>query len=167
MSENQKQNFFKKYIFKALLILGIPILSVFISLFLYFKITAPEGSAILQHYFFGNGEDLELKSDYLPKSPVIVEELKKMKVGQDKKIVFCQKEDWRLSYALNPFHLVKKKNGFEIYQYIIFDRKGRVKTEINLHLFRFMVKDSWVHFMKTTPFMVRYQYDINRDKNSE
>ena len=58
----------------------VSIIFVFIILFIisYFKITAPEGSAILQHYCFGNGEDLELKSDYLPNSPVIINKLKKM-----------------------------------------------------------------------------------------
>jgi hypothetical protein len=52
-------------------------LIIIISLYLYFKITAPEGCAVLQHYYFGNGNKLELKSDYLPNSPVIIKELKK------------------------------------------------------------------------------------------
>ena len=139
----------------------IALIIVLIILFLvvYFKITAPEGSSILQHYCFGNGEDLELTSDYLPDSPVIIKNLKKMRTGQDKKITFHQYEDWRLSYALNPFQLVKKQNGFEIYQYIIFDKKGEVITEINLHLFKFKVKDSWVHLLNPTPFMLVYQYN--------
>ena len=139
----------------------IALIIVLIILFLvvYFKITAPEGSSILQHYCFGNGEDLELTSDYLPDSPVIIKNLKKMITGQDKKITFHQYEDWRLSYALNPFQLVKKQNGFEIYQYIIFDKKGEVITEINLHLFKFKVKDSWVHLLNPTPFMLVYQYN--------
>ena len=117
-------------------------MSLFIVTISYFKITAPEGSAILQHYCFGNGEDLELKSDYIPNSPVVLSELKKMRIGQDKTIRFNQCKDWRLSYALNPFHLIKKKNGFEIYQFIKFDSKGLDVTEINLHLFKFKVKDS-------------------------
>ena len=148
--------------FTGLLVILITFIIVFFVA--YFKITAPEGSAILQHYCFGNGEDLVLKSDYLPDSPVIIEELKKMRIGQDKRVTFFQKKDWRLSYALNPFHLVKKQNGFEIYQYIKFDTKGIVVTEINLRLFKFKVKDSWVHLIKTTPFMVHYQYDIRKDK---
>lgn len=134
-----------------------------ISLISYFKITAPEGSAILQHYCFGNGEDLELKSDYLPDSPVIIEELKKMRIGQDKRVSFFQKKDWRLSYALNPFHLVKKRNGFEIYQYIKFDNKGGVSTQIKIGNIHFWVKDSWVHVLYPTPFMVRYHY-VNTNK---
>jgi hypothetical protein len=124
----------------------------------FFKITAPEGCAVLQHYYFGDGKDLELTSDYFPKSPVIVEELKKMRIGEDKIIRLRQQRDWRLSYAINGFHLVKKKNGFSIYQRIEFDRTGDIYTVINLGLFKFKVKDNWVHVLPTTPFLVRYRF---------
>ncbi len=129
-----------------------------IFLIFYFKITAPEGSAILQHYCFGDGTDLVLESDYLPYSPVIKSELKKMRIGQDKVIRFNQNKDWRLSYALNPFHLVKEPKGFKIYQYIKFDNRGVDITEINFRLFKIKVKDSWVHVINPTPFMVVYLY---------
>lgn len=137
---------------------SITALSALISLFLYFKITAPEGCAVLQHYFLGNGKPLTLKSDYLPKSPVIVKALKGMRVGEVKKISFYQYQDWRLSYALNPFHLKKLKNGFDIYQYIKFDNKAGIYTTINIGGFKFNFKDNWVHFLKTTPYNLTYQY---------
>jgi hypothetical protein len=124
----------------------------------YFRISAPEGMEILQHYCFGDGSELVLDSDYLHNSPVIQSELKKMRIGEDKVVRFYQKEDWRLSYALNPFHLVKKRDGFEIYQYIMFDKKGKVITEINFQLFKTKVKDSWVHILQPTPFMCRFNY---------
>ena len=133
--------------------------SYFFYAIFYFKFTAPEGSAILQHYCFGDGTDLVLESDYLPNSPVIKSELKKMRIGQDKVIRFNQNKDWRLSYALNPFHLIKTINGFKIYQYIKFDNKGLDVTEINFRLFRIKVKDSWVHIINPTPFMVVYKYN--------
>jgi hypothetical protein len=63
-----------------------------------------------------------------------------------------------LSYALNPFHLVKKRNGFEVYQYIKFDAKGDVFTEINLCFFKLKIKDNWVHLFKTTPYQLHYEY---------
>ena len=129
-----------------------------IFLIFYFKITAPEGSAILQHYCFGDGTDLLLESNYLPNSPVIKSELKKMRIGEDKVIRFNQNKDWRLSYALNPFHLIKTINGFKIYQYIKFDNKGLDVTEINFYLFKIKVKDSWVHVINPNPFMVVYLY---------
>ena len=148
-----------KKLIKFIARIALTIVLIILFLVVYFKITAPEGSSILQHYCFGNGEDLELTSDYLPNSPVIISKLKKMKVGQDKRVVFEQYKDWRLSYALNPFQLVKKRNGFEIYQYIKFDNKGVDFTEINFRLFKIKVKDSWVHFLNPTPFMVVYQYN--------
>lgn len=117
-----------------------------------------EGISILSHYMFGNGEDLVLKSNYIPNSPVIKKELKKMSVGETKKITFQQKEDWRLSYALNPFRLTKTKNGFEIYQYIKFDFSGKVFTYVNTPLGRIKIYDNWVHIKKCKPFMVRYRY---------
>jgi hypothetical protein len=133
-------------------------LSIVIFLTAYFKITAPEGSAILWHYCFAKGENLTLKSDYIHKSPVVIKELRGMKIGQDKTIRFSQDEDWRLSYALNPFHLVKTKSGFKIYQYIKFDRKGIDRTVINLHLIKFTVQDKWVYLLNPKPFIVYYRY---------
>jgi hypothetical protein len=147
-----------KKLIKFIARIALTIVLIILFLVVYFKITAPEGSSILQHYCFGNGEDLELTSDYLPNSPVIISKLKKMKVGQDKRVVFEQYKDWRLSYALNPFQLVKKRNGFEIYQYIKFDNKGVDFTEINFRLFKIKVKDSWVHVLSPNPFMVVYRY---------
>ena len=81
-----------------------------------------------------------------------------MRIGEDKVIRFNQNKDWRLSYALNPFHLIKTINGFKIYQYIKFDNKGLDVTEINFYLFKIKVKDSWVHVINPNPFMVVYLY---------
>jgi hypothetical protein len=145
-------------LYKFILCLIGFVISFLLCFILFFKITAPEGIAILQHYCFGDGTNMVLESAYFPNSPVIKSELKKMRIGEDKVITFNQNEDWRLSYALNPFHLVKKTNGFEIYQYIKFDNKGVVVTEINFRLFKIKVKDSWVHVTKPIPFMVVYLY---------
>jgi hypothetical protein len=158
MNKIPKKNVFNKYASKAFQIIVIPIFSIFISLFLYFKITAPEGCSVLQHYFLGNGKPLVLESDYLPKSPVIINALKGMRVGEVKRVTFEQKEDWRLSYALNPFQLKKLKNGFDVYQYIKFDNEGEVYTTINLGVLKFNFKDNWVRFFKTTPYNLTYEY---------
>jgi hypothetical protein len=147
-----------KTIIKFLKFFIFSIIIFVILVYAYFRISAPEGMEILQHYCLGDGYELVLESDYLPDSPVIQSELKKMKIGQDKVVRFYQKEDWRLSYALNPFHLVKKQDGFEIYQYIKFDSKGVDVTELNFYLFKIKVKDSWVHLVNPKPFMVKYNY---------
>jgi hypothetical protein len=47
---------------------------------------------------------LQLESDYIPKSPVVINALKQMK-DVEKKISFKQEKDWRLSYAINGFNL--------------------------------------------------------------
>jgi hypothetical protein len=150
-----------KFINKFLKIFTFSVSIITLIVYAYFRISAPEGMEILQHYCLGDGSELVLESDYLPNSPVIQSELSKMKVGQDKVVRFHQREDWRLSYALNPFHLVKKKDGFEIYQYIKFDSKGVDVTELNFYIFKIKVKDSWVHIVNPEPFMVRYNFKLN------
>ena len=120
-----------------------------------------EAMQIAGHYLFGNGEDLDLKSNYLPESPVIKKQLKSMKIGETKKISFIQKDDWRLSYALNPFQLKKNRDGFELFQYISFDHSGRVFTYIKTPLGNIKIKDDIVHFKKCSPFMVRYTFRKN------
>ena len=153
-----KKKTLMKFIISFLLLLGIIPAQTGIPI---------EGIQVLYHYMYGNGEDLILKSDYLPHSSVIKKELKRMKVGQTKRITFHQKEDWRLSYALNPFHLKKTKNGFEIYQYIKFDTTGKVYTYINTPLGKIKIFDSWVHIKECKPFMVYYYYTSNSTGNPE
>lgn len=133
-------------------------LSIPLFLFLYINTSFPEGVSVLTHYVFGNGEKLELKSDYLPKSPVIINSLKSMKIGETKVIRFSQKKDWRLSYALNPFRLKKLKNGFEIYQFIQFDKTGKVYTIVNLGGHKIKIYDNWVNLLDPTPYMLTYSY---------
>jgi hypothetical protein len=87
---NSKQILCEEYAFRAVPIIIISTFSIFISLFLYFKITAPEGCSASHHYFLGNGDPLELKSDYFPKSPVIVKALKGIGVGEVEKVTFEQ-----------------------------------------------------------------------------
>lgn len=130
---------------------------------IFFKQTGcpTEALQIAGHYMFGNGEDLVLISNYLHESPVIKKHLKSMKIGEIKRISFIQKEDWRLSYALNPFHLKKTRNGFELFQYISFDQTGTVFTYIKTPLGNIKIKDNIVHFKKCTPFMVKYAYREN------
>jgi hypothetical protein len=148
----------KRYFLKVFLFFAIPFVFIFCPLFLYFKITAPEASTILQHYILGDGEKLELHSTYLPTSPVIVKKLNKMRVGQTKVVRFEQYKDWRLSYALNPFALTKNKNGFEIHQFIKFDTSGSQYTYIQLLGKRIKIYDNWVNVLHPTPFHVHYKH---------
>lgn len=123
-----------------------------------------EGIQVLSHYLFGKGEDLVLKSDYLPTSPVITKHLESMRVGETKRVSFRQKEDWRLSYAINGFNLTKTSDGFKIYQYIKFDDTGTVFTYINTPLGMVKIYDNWVHFKKCKPFKLYYKYGRRNTK---
>ncbi len=142
--------------FKAIIILFFCFTSI---LFLYTYLFYPEGVKVVSHYVFGRGEKYKLTSNYIPKSPVVIGQLNKMEVGQVKIVSFKQYEDWRLSYALNPFELKKMKYGFQINQYIKFDSTGNVYTIINLLGIKIKVYDNWVNFLGTQPYDLTYEYD--------
>jgi hypothetical protein len=78
---------------------------------------APEAARITQHYVFGNGEDLYLNADYIKNSPVILKNLN-LKKNEVRRVALKQKEDWRLSYALNPLHIKRKGNGYTVFEYV-------------------------------------------------
>gem|GEM_PF-6251046 len=138
---------------------SILLVSIFLGFYLLFNSISPEGIDVLTHYIFGNGEPLELESSYLPNSPVIVENLEFMKIGETKKVGFYQEQDWRLSYALNGFHLTKEDYGFRIYQKTEFDSTGKVYTIINLYITEIKVYDNWVNLLNCTPYDLTYKYD--------
>lgn len=115
---------------------------------------APEASQILRHYCFGDGSDLYLKPDYLQKSPVVLKELKTLRIGESRKVVIDQADDWRLSYALNPFTITRLENRYSIHQYIKFDDSGIAITQLNLGLTQIKMPDNIVHTFECTPFTV-------------
>lgn len=115
----------------------------------------PEAAAILRHYIYGNGKDLFISNDYFKRSKFIQRTIKRKGVGKHK-IALRQHQDWRLSYALNPFMLHVKKDGtIKIYQKIVFKHsRQKVRTTLNLFGFKVKVNDGLVHVMKPTPFTV-------------
>ncbi len=121
---------------------------------------SPEGAEILRHYCFGNGDTLFLSADYIRKSPVIIENIKKMQVGERRKIAFHQKEDWRLSYALNPFIMIKKKDSVVVYQYIKFDQSGKTYTLLNLGIITIKLHDNIVYTFDCKPFTAVCEFKI-------
>lgn len=124
---------------------------------------SPEASDILTYYCFGSGDTLYLDSSYIKRSPVIKREINKLKIGDAvDRVGFKQKDDWRLSYALNPFKIKRTKEGYEIYQWIEFDQTGKVPTELNLGFTKITVNDAVVHAFDCEPF-----WAICKFKNSE
>ena len=118
-----------------------------------------EGIQVVTHYMFGNGSDLQLRSDHIPHSPVIRKWLASMKVGETVRVSFRQQDDWRLSYAINGFQLTKTKTGFRIYQRIECDHSGKVLTDINTPIGDIRVSDNWVHVIDCKAFRLFYNHD--------
>lgn len=131
--------------FKKILVLGMILVG---------SIIYPEASKILSHYCFGNGQELILQSNYIKNSPVVVNELKKMRIGEKKKVSFKQYQDWRLSYALNPFYIEKRKDKIIISQYIKFDNTDKSYTWFG----PFKISDNIVHVFDCTPFYVHCEF---------
>ena len=136
-------------IFSKLMVIGMIVCSTF---------TYPEASCILNHYCFGNGDTLILDTSYLKVSPIITKELASMKVGETKIVSFTQKDDWRLSYAINGFTLIKKKHKIIVKQYIEFDNTGKIYTDLNLGVTKLRVDDRLVHTFDCTSFWVYSEF---------
>ncbi len=113
----------------------------------------PEASQILRHYCFGNGDTLFVKSDYIRESPVVLKHVNAMGVGRKKRVVFQQREDWRLSYAINPFTIEKRRDKIIITQWIQFDKTNKDVTNLKIGPFSFPVYDNIVHTFECKPFM--------------
>lgn len=116
----------------------------------------PEASQALKHYCFGNGEKLIVKSDYIKNSPVVLKHLKRMKVGQKKKVGFHQWEDWRLSFAINPFTIEKRKDKVIITQWMQFDKTNKVFTWFG----PIPIPDNIVHTFECTPYMFYHEFKL-------
>lgn len=122
------------------------------------KLIAPEGSAILTHYCFGNGDTLQLSPDYIRQSPVVLRALRTLSEGGIKRVTFNQKEDWRLSYALNPFYITQSKGECVIYQHIAFATDKTTFTVLNLFGLKLTVPDNIVHAFDCKPFVATCRF---------
>lgn len=123
-------------------------------------IVSPEASKILYHYTYGDGEKMVLDSDYIRNSPVILKHLKTLNVGESKRVGFEQKEDWRLSYAINGFTLTKLKDKAVIKQYIDFNVRGDEWTELNLYFTKVRISDGIVNEFDTKPFLLYHEFPL-------
>jgi hypothetical protein len=124
------------------------------------RVVSPEGSTMLYNYCFGNRDTVEIQSDYIKTSPVVLNSIKGMKVGQTKKVHFKQYKDWRLSYAFNPYHITREKDGYIMYEYIKFDTTGKIYTDLNLGITQVRVYDNIVHTFKCKPYVAIYRFKL-------
>jgi hypothetical protein len=81
----------------------------------------PEAAIILQHYIYGNGNDIIIKSDYFFQTEAVKNA---MEENRSKKIIgpitIKTNDDPRLGYAVNGFYIKNEENDIQIYQYIEF-----------------------------------------------
>lgn len=124
------------------------------------RLVSPEGGAIVFHYLHGNGQHLWLDSDYLQTSPVIQRSWRSLKVGQSRQVGFRQAEDWRVSYALNPFSLRRDAHEVLLWQRLEFSANPRVKTKLNYGWGQVELPDALIHALHPTPFTVFCRWKI-------
>ena len=115
----------------------------------------PEASQALRHYCFGDGSTLYVSPEYIKTSPVVKEELAKMKVGQKRRVGMHQWEDFRLSFAINPFIIEKRKNKIVITQWMDFDKTNNVFTWFG----PIPIPDNIVHTFNCTPYMFHCEWE--------
>jgi hypothetical protein len=123
----------------------------------------PEAAAILDHYIEGSGRPLRLQPDYLRRALVVRRALATLPVGQTRVIALRQADDWRLSYALNPFRLRREPHRVLLYQWMAFDPRPAARTVLNLGLLRFTVPDGLVHVLEPRPFLVYAEWQTEKD----
>lgn len=123
------------------------------------ELVAPEASAVLAHYCFGHGDTLQLAPAYISQSPVVLRNIKNLKEGEVRRVTFTQKEDWRLSYALNPFQIRKVNGKYLIDQYIEFASDKKTFTVLNLWVTSIIIRDNIVHVFDCKPFVATCQFD--------
>jgi hypothetical protein len=124
------------------------------------RFVSPEGGAIVHHYLYGNGKDLWLDNSYLQTSPVIQRSWRSLKPGQSRQFSLHQTEDWRLSYALNPFSLRRGEHEILLWQRLEFSRNHKVKTVLNYGLGKIELPDALIHVLHPQSFTVYSKWKI-------
>ena len=124
------------------------------------RLVSPEGGAIVYHYLYGNGQDLWLDNSYLKTSPVIQRSWHSLKLGQSKRFNLRQAEDWRLSYALNPFSLRRGEHEILLWQRIEFGTNARIRTTLNYGLGQIELPDALIHTLHPKTFTVYSKWRI-------
>jgi hypothetical protein len=117
-------------------------------------IASPEAGRIVGHYIHGRGADLWLSPEYIRTSPVILRCLMQLKEGESRQFGFHQSEDWRLSYALNPFSLRKQNGKVLLWQFIKFETRPSTLTTMNYGIGKFQLPDALIYSMHPKAYTV-------------
>ena len=124
------------------------------------RLISPEAGQIIWHYFHGHGSDLWLNSDYIRKSPVIQHSLAQLRDGQSRQFGFRQAEDWRLSYAVNPFSLKRSGGNALMWQLMKFETRPGTLTTLNYGIGKFQLPDALIYSMHPRTYTVYSEWKI-------
>jgi hypothetical protein len=126
------------------------------------RTVSPEAGAIVWAYLHNEGKDLWLDSSYLQTSPVIRRSWQSLKLGESRQFSLRrQAEDWRLSYALNPFSLRRDAHEILLWQRMEFSSNPRVRTTLNYGLGSVKLPDALIHALHPQPFTVYSKWRVD------
>ena len=115
----------------------------------------PEASMVLNYYVYGDGSPLELPHRYFASSSYLNRLIASLGDGKHGPIALKQRQDWRLSLALNPFYLSVSGKKVRIYHpRIEFAPVGsaRVVTIVPIGKLKLRIYDNLVSALNPTPF---------------
>jgi hypothetical protein len=124
------------------------------------RMVSPEAGEIIWHYLNGHGTDLWLSPDYIRTSPVVLRSLAQLKEGESRQFVFRQAEDWRLSYAVNPFSLKRSGGTVLMWQLMKFETRPGTLTTLNYRIGKFQLPDALIYSMHPQTYTVYCKWKI-------
>lgn len=123
------------------------------------RLISPEGGAVVTHYLHGEGKDLWLDAEYIRRSPVIRRSLGALREGESRRFSFSQSADYRLSCAVNPFNLRKRKGTVLLWQRIDFATDPTTYTTLDYGAGSFRLPDALIHTLHPQPYTLYAHWD--------
>ena len=125
------------------------------------RVVSREGGQVIWSYLHGCGRDLRLRPDYMKTSPVIRRSLARLEEGESQQFTFFQRDDYRLSVAVNPFHLRRKNGKVLLWQRIQFEDNLATYTTLDYGVGNFRLPDGLIHVLHPQPFTVYAQWNVS------
>ena len=129
------------------------------------RLRHPEASRVLFHTIYGDGEDLQLSSQYFRESAYLQRKISQLGIGEHGPISLRQKDDWQISLTLNPYFLSIKQNSVRIYhprvEFASADNPNAIYTIVPLGRLRLKIYDSLVSTLGPTPFYTYAEWEIS------
>lgn len=130
------------------------------------RLRYPEASALLYHYVYGDGSELELASDYFETSPYLKRVIHRLGEGEHGPTALRQAQDWRLSLALNPYYLTVTPQAVRLYHpriaFAPLNDARRIWTVVPVGKMKLKIYDGLVNALEPTPFAAYSQWPRDR-----